>query len=71
MVKKYCFGLLSLSILFSEKVSDTVFKRRGSNELRLTFFNASLKAAKERPILGLGYKNFESKRLSIQIECFY
>ncbi len=54
-------GFLAFGGVFiaSQKVRDTVLKRQGSNEERLSFFQAAFKAASERPVLGYGYKNFE------------
>lgn len=40
--------------------------RKGSNDKRMTFWKASLYAFKERPLLGYGYKNFESNSKKIK-----
>jgi O-antigen ligase len=53
--------LLSSAFAFSNKVSDVFTQRSDSNMQRLSFFEAAYYAFSERPVLGLGYRNFEAR----------
>jgi O-antigen ligase len=54
------------SFAVSQKVRDTVLKRKGSNDQRLAFYSAAYNAFKEKPLFGYGYKNFESNSKDIK-----
>lgn len=60
--------LSGLAVLFVPSVNKMFLDRSGSNDQRMAFWKASIKAFEERPILGFGYKNFEphSKELKIK-----
>ncbi|GAB4408133.1 MAG: hypothetical protein OHK0056_08970 [Bacteriovoracaceae bacterium] len=49
----------TLAISFIPSINRMFLDRSGSNDQRMAFWKASIKAFEERPILGYGYKNFE------------
>lgn len=54
------FIVLGSIVALTPSLNDKMFKWRGvSNMQRLAFYETSLKAFSERPILGWGYKNYE------------
>jgi len=63
-------GILAVAILFgaSQKVRETFFSknRSESTTVRLSFYKTAWYAFKERPLFGLGYKNFEPNVANIK-----
>lgn len=59
--------LTSLALLFSSSsLKEKILDREQSNSERLSFFTAAIYAAKEKPIFGWGYKNFEPNVLYLK-----
>ena len=51
--------ILGASVFAVPKVHEMFFNRAGSNQERLSFFEAAFEGFKERPVFGWGYRNFE------------
>jgi O-antigen ligase len=70
------FAIISLGVIlitmpiiyFVPKLNDTFLNRPGSNDQRLSLFQAAIKGFGESPIIGLGYKNFESQSRRIKYQ---
>jgi len=60
------------TIYFVPRLNDAFLHRPGSNDQRLSLFQAAIAGFKESPIYGLGYKNFEpqSRRLKYTHQIF-
>jgi O-antigen ligase len=58
--------LLGGLVAFSPKVNEVFLKRQGSNEGRIAFYRAAYAAFTEKPLLGLGFKNFEPNSKDIK-----
>jgi O-antigen ligase len=73
-IKKFIIISLALicisvsAILFIPRLYDTFLNRPGSNDQRFSLFQAAFLGFKESPIIGLGYKNFESQSVRIKRE---
>jgi O-antigen ligase len=57
-----------LAVKFVPKINDafTSIDRKSSNSQRLSMYQAALKGFQEKPVLGYGYRNFESHVKSIK-----
>lgn len=70
--KKFLYSILILGITFitvlatSSRVQQVFLKRIGSNEQRISHFMGAIHAFKERPFLGIGYKNYEPQSTKIK-----
>lgn len=63
-------GLVGTAYVSSEKVRDTFFNREASNHQRIAFYKTAWFAAKEKPLLGWGYKNFEKNVPALKVKYF-
>jgi O-antigen ligase len=61
-----CFILAGLAFALSPKVQNVFLKRGGSNVERLSHFAGAFAAFKEKPLLGVGYKNYEPQSKMIK-----
>lgn len=61
-----CVVVAGLSFALSSKVQEVFLKRSGSNQQRLSHFEGAYWAFKERPLLGVGYKNYEPQSTKIK-----
>ncbi len=59
---------LGVAIQYSPRLNDVFTKRSGSNLQRISYFKAAFYGLKERPILGLGFKNFEPNSVRLKTE---
>lgn len=55
-----------LAFALSPKIQQVFLKRSASNAQRLSHFSGAFHAFKERPVLGVGYKNYEPKSSEIK-----